>query len=105
MVVFQAEDLVVEQFKQTLARHAQAADRLNAHASMGTLIQQLLMGALVFLLLTIGGIAQTQAEMNARSEEHTSELQSRGHLVCRLLLEKKKQQIHLDIHHQSPLED
>src|SRR5690625_6993778 len=28
------------------------------------------------------------AEM--RSEEHTSELQSRGHLVCRLLLEKKK---------------
>src|SRR5437870_8156958 len=28
----------------------------------------------------------------ARSEEHTSELQSRGHLVCRLLLEKKKKQ-------------
>src|SRR5690625_5823271 len=28
-----------------------------------------------------------------RSEEHTSELQSRGHLVCRLLLEKKKQKI------------
>src|SRR5437870_7556148 len=27
-----------------------------------------------------------------RSEEHTSELQSRGHLVCRLLLEKKKSQ-------------
>src|SRR6266508_267471 len=26
-----------------------------------------------------------------RSEEHTSELQSRGHLVCRLLLEKKRQ--------------
>src|SRR5437870_11424154 len=28
-----------------------------------------------------------------RSEEHTSELQSRGHLVCRLLLEKKKRHI------------
>src|SRR3712207_7946948 len=28
----------------------------------------------------------------ARSEEHTSELQSRQYLVCRLLLEKKKQQ-------------
>src|SRR5437870_8901349 len=27
-----------------------------------------------------------------RSEEHTSELQSRGHLVCRLLLEKKKKE-------------
>src|SRR5690625_2913421 len=32
----------------------------------------------------------TAMEENLRSEEHTSELQSRGHLVCRLLLEKKK---------------
>src|SRR5258707_4326688 len=30
------------------------------------------------------------AEPSARSEEHTSELQSRPYLVCRLLLEKKK---------------
>src|SRR5690625_5943112 len=30
------------------------------------------------------------ADIQDRSEEHTSELQSRGHLVCRLLLEKKK---------------
>src|SRR5437870_9086022 len=30
------------------------------------------------------------AVLRTRSEEHTSELQSRGHLVCRLLLEKKK---------------
>src|SRR5207253_6016705 len=30
------------------------------------------------------------AYLIVRSEEHTSELQSRGHLVCRLLLEKKK---------------
>src|SRR5207253_10926693 len=29
-------------------------------------------------------------DVTDRSEEHTSELQSRGHLVCRLLLEKKK---------------
>src|SRR5690625_6583014 len=29
-------------------------------------------------------------DLKERSEEHTSELQSRGHLVCRLLLEKKK---------------
>src|SRR5690625_6216178 len=33
------------------------------------------------------------AEAFLRSEEHTSELQSRGHLVCRLLLEKKKRKI------------
>src|SRR5690554_1607946 len=32
----------------------------------------------------------TQAQPLPRSEEHTSELQSRPHLVCRLLLEKKK---------------
>src|SRR5207253_10027311 len=31
------------------------------------------------------------AILGERSEEHTSELQSRGHLVCRLLLEKKNQ--------------
>src|SRR5690625_6631987 len=31
----------------------------------------------------------TDISCQARSEEHTSELQSRGHLVCRLLLEKK----------------
>src|SRR3712207_7960828 len=36
----------------------------------------------------------------SRSEEHTSELQSRQYLVCRLLLEKKKQIItlHIDTH-------
>src|SRR3712207_8675787 len=34
--------------------------------------------------------------MSARSEEHTSELQSRQYLVCRLLLEKKKQHSVLD---------
>src|SRR2546422_5256706 len=44
-----------------------------------------------------GGPSQTQTERAdalarelGRSEEHTSELQSRLHLVCRLLLEKKK---------------
>src|SRR2546429_7034075 len=33
-----------------------------------------------------------KARLHPRSEEHTSELQSRLHLVCRLLLEKKKNQ-------------
>src|SRR5436305_11230109 len=33
----------------------------------------------------------------ARSEEHTSELQSRPHLVCRLLLEKKKKKINSNL--------
>src|SRR5437660_5327133 len=40
-----------------------------------------------------GGSATIRArfQLEERSEEHTSELQSRGHLVCRLLLEKKNQ--------------
>src|SRR2546429_7363268 len=37
------------------------------------------------------GLGMLGAEPADRSEEHTSELQSRLHLVCRLLLEKKKQ--------------
>src|SRR5690625_7064364 len=37
--------------------------------------------------LSLDRLAQSAKE--GRSEEHTSELQSRGHLVCRLLLEKK----------------
>src|SRR3989442_10788591 len=44
---------------------------------IGHEIEKLLHGGLIFRIL--------------RSEEHTSELQSRPHLVCRLLLEKKKQ--------------
>src|SRR5439155_25654162 len=35
-------------------------------------------------------VVHTTLAILTRSEEHTSELQSRGHLVCRLLLEKKK---------------
>src|SRR2546422_2575391 len=35
--------------------------------------------------------SERKARVSERSEEHTSELQSRLHLVCRLLLEKKKQ--------------
>src|SRR5439155_9218879 len=38
-----------------------------------------------------------------RSEEHTSELQSRGHLVCRLLLEKKKKSMIVAIKKNSKL--
>src|SRR2546427_4063140 len=40
-----------------------------------------------------------------RSEEHTSELQSQSNLVCRLLLEKKKQEKHGLLHntHEEPL--
>src|SRR2546422_4358788 len=41
-------------------------------------------------LLRDGLVVQALGDQLHRSEEHTSELQSRLHLVCRLLLEKKK---------------
>src|SRR5437870_1176613 len=41
-------------------------------------------------VLLVGHFDRSQYFGDYRSEEHTSELQSRGHLVCRLLLEKKK---------------
>src|SRR5256884_8791871 len=44
-------------------------------------------------------LQSAMADCRMRSEEHTSELQSRLHLVCRLLLEKKKKEHHmLDLH-------
>src|SRR5690625_6056409 len=42
-----------------------------------------------YLFSVLGRIYST-LNISKRSEEHTSELQSRGHLVCRLLLEQKK---------------
>src|SRR5690625_6908393 len=44
---------------------------------------------LLIILHNFGYFPQWIAAPFMRSEEHTSELQSRGHLVCRLLLEKK----------------
>src|SRR5690625_6433709 len=40
---------------------------------------------------SVSDMISTLREALGRSEEHTSELQSRGHLVCRLLLEKKNE--------------
>src|SRR3712207_8517427 len=54
--------------------------------------------ALTFLGLSPMGYADPPAnDPRKRSEEHTSELQSRQYLVCRLLLEKKK---NIEIHNQ-----
>src|SRR5690349_23734432 len=41
-----------------------------------------------------GFVLEVRVSADIRSEEHTSELQSRRDLVCRLLLEKKKKKIH-----------
>src|SRR5690625_5661367 len=52
-------------------------------------------GAQEAITARVGAVRRTISVLPAprdRSEEHTSELQSRGHLVCRLLLEKKKKE-------------
>src|SRR5690554_7079105 len=43
-----------------------------------------------YFIETMNGTQANGRKLGFRSEEHTSELQSRPHLVCRLLLEKKK---------------
>src|SRR3712207_7941911 len=70
---------------------APLAERLTAYEQVAGLIAQLRGG------LEHVGLADLRAalleqlrSLVARSEEHTSELQSRQYLVCRLLLEKKK---------------
>src|SRR5689334_24423304 len=52
-----------------------------------------------FAVSTVTSPLTVTASTDARSEEHTSELQSQFHLVCRLLLEKKKKNLNLHSHH------
>src|SRR5689334_24783817 len=49
---------------------------------------------IALLLYAFGNTAPIAANPGLRSEEHTSDLQSQFHLVCRLLLEKKKNKKH-----------
>src|SRR3712207_7937023 len=58
-----------------------------AYAQVGT--QQVEVGRVDYVVVVQVG-ARVVARPTLRSEEHTSELQSRQYLVCRLLLEKKK---------------
>src|SRR3989442_12026106 len=79
----------------TLFRSAQLHARLlalGAHRAEGLALRGLSLLPQIFLLrIEIQLLVQPlEPAHRTRSEEHTSELQSRPHLVCRLLLEKKK---------------
>src|SRR3712207_8717635 len=58
--------------------------------SMGALSRQLPRRLIDCVMPCRSSIARQGSEAYCRSEEHTSEFQSRQYLVCRLLLEKKK---------------
>src|SRR3712207_8059200 len=69
-------DELLEKLKELARRQEQEAERQRRRALEGQTAS--------------GGNSGAQQRALARSEEHTSELQSRQYLVCRLLLEKKK---------------
>src|SRR3712207_7556293 len=63
----------------------------------GIIISSFFIAAMIFTSLVSRvyrslELRQERIEVDERSEEHTSELQSRQYLVCRLLLEKKKKE-------------
>src|SRR5258705_9552682 len=60
---------------------------LGVDVVVGLEVASTLVGSLVD---AVDGVDDEPTKVEARSEEHTSELQSLRHLVCRLLLEKKK---------------
>src|SRR5262249_61935438 len=76
-------------FRSKLAPRAHRVDLWFATAGLASSL-------LVLTVLTFG--SRLRGSQARRSEEHTSELQSLTNLVCRLLLEKKKNTIHSSFH-------
>src|SRR5258708_24161145 len=74
----------------TLFRSLSDADKLARQYNHSQVEVEHLLAA---LLAQQGGVVQQMLNFDLRSEEHTSELQSPDHLVCRLLLEKKNNKI------------
>src|SRR5436305_6659546 len=73
--------------RSTLFPYTTLFRSLGVFANAGALVFELVLLLLVRRPETLHG---SVVGIVSRSEEHTSELQSRPHLVCRLLLEKKK---------------
>src|SRR5690554_7399220 len=69
----------------------------------GKPLNKIVVGDEFLVRLKVRALSSISNDELARSEEHTSELQSRPHLVCRLLLEKKKKNTKLTLHQLSTI--
>src|SRR5207253_5422213 len=70
--------------------HYEELSELKVHVSRALHSQRRVLANQILIRKVSGQLKEALDLERSRSEEHTSELQSRGHLVCRLLLEKKK---------------
>src|SRR2546429_3042509 len=77
-------------FPYTTLFRSQKTDAHNSVVSLPSQAGALAEFACSGILVRLQRSVQPVLSLSRRSEEHTSELQSRLHLVCRLLLEKKK---------------
>src|SRR3712207_7481814 len=78
-------------FAQTIRLRTEGTDALLAAAREAGVRRFVAQSFASYRYALEGGPGKTEDDpLDPRSEEHTSELQSRQHLVCRLLLEKKK---------------
>src|SRR2546422_2758149 len=79
----------------TLFRSHLLTGTLAGMAALSLVFEPLQVALPLLIVALVPPVAQAwlNAARASRSEEHTSELQSRLHLVCRLLLEKKKKHI------------
>src|SRR5690625_5818348 len=85
------EDAAPEDVENLSSRPIEAS--VSSVEGIETVQSQSQTGTSLVLMMFKNGVDLDQSLLDVRSEEHTSELQSRGHLVCRLLLEKKKTHI------------
>src|SRR5690554_7663563 len=92
---YNQEAKIVSDNREEAAEFGTAVAILDSYAVVGAPRENIASGSVYIYHKDANGDWSFVQSVSARSEEHTSELQSRPHLVCRLLLEKKKKKKYL----------